>query len=178
VSTFASFKAYAAGIRKWETGQRRRAITLGARSGLRLAHRDAMKRFTSHGIGRAIWGRDVTSSGGARKGSNLPTFIKLEKTRWTARGLEGALKAKGLPALVERGGRTRPHTITSKSDGVIKFSLPSLPGGFGFAPKVKHPGAVVPSRPFMRPALEGHVGLIARKIDERLAASVKASGIG
>lgn len=175
MSTFNSFKAYADQLRRWDQRARRKAITLGARAGLRIAYRDATKRFASRGLGRRIWGRDVTGAGGIRKRSNLGAFVRLQRVKWIPRGLVSAIHLKGLAAMVEMGGRTKPHQIPKRpTRDVLAF----VSGGTTvFARKVQHPGAAVSRDPFARPALESNAGQIAAKIDERLQASLNREGV-
>lgn len=191
-----SFKAYSDKLRAWEK-QRQRAILNGARSGLRLARKDAMRRFAQHGIGRRIWGKEFTGRGGVTKRSNLPTFIKLERLRWFGGKLTSALKAKGIPALVEKGGRTKPHRILPiKSSVAIKsmrrearhaalkltdeqvasglVGVLSAGKGKGFIARyVQHPGSRIAPRPSLYPALRAHERIIVEKIDERLQRSLE-----
>jgi hypothetical protein len=73
---------------------------------------------TECGIGRSIWGKN---------GSGLDSVVTLLKARVSAGSLETGVKVKGLPAMIEGGGRINPHTIRR---------------GFGRGP-IPHPGANV-----------------------------------
>lgn len=64
-------------------------------------------------------------------------------------------------AIQERGGQTRPHTITPATAQVLAFLMPARLGFSGgpksnalvFAKQVNHPGSNIPERSYMRLAL-------------------------
>jgi hypothetical protein len=73
---------------------------------------------TECGIGRSIWGGNA---------SGLNTVVTLIKARVKNGALETGVKVVGIPALIEQGGRIKPHTIRR---------------GFGRGP-IPHPGSAV-----------------------------------
>lgn len=64
-------------------------------------------------------------------------------------------------AIQERGGKTRPHTITPAAADALAFLMPARLGfskgnqssAYAFAKQVNHPGSDIPERSYMRLAL-------------------------
>ncbi len=73
---------------------------------------------TECGIGDSVWGKNA---------SGLNRIVTLIKARVRAGALETGVKVVGLAALIEQGGRIKPHTIRR---------------GFGRGP-MPHPGSTV-----------------------------------
>ena len=97
---------------------------------------------TKSGIGRRIWGKN---------GSGLNKIVTLVKARSAGGLVETGIKLKGLPAIIETGGRIKAHTIRGKP--YLRF--PGKGGeGFTVTKMVKHPGAPVMRHEFAKDALE------------------------
>jgi phage gpG-like protein len=54
-------------------------------------------------------------------------------------------------AIHELGGRTRPHEIRPRRGRALRWLGRD---GMVFARRVRHPGSVIPARPYLRPAIE------------------------
>ena len=83
-------------------------LTKGMYRGLYLICGEIERKFV-HGtsIGRKTWG---PAEARGRK-SNLDTFIRPMRVTLGGGGLRGGIEMRGIPALVEMGGRTKPHAI-------------------------------------------------------------------
>jgi hypothetical protein len=86
---------------------------------------------TQSGIGQTIWGKN---------GSGLDKVVTLIQARVQGTNIETGIKLKGIPVLIEEGGRINPHFIRN---------------GFGRSGnRIPHPGMNVRSHFFARTALD------------------------
>lgn len=141
----------------------RKAVSNGLRRGIRAARADAVATGSRIGILRGIFG---TKPGGLR------ALVKTVRVARNGSVYTAGMQVKGVAAMVEEGGRIKPHTITPKNASVLAFK-----GGAGFARSVQHPGAAVPKRPFIGPALQRGTGRVVDEIDKGLAAAIAEAGL-
>jgi hypothetical protein len=97
---------------------------------------------TQSGIGRSIWGKNA---------SGLNTIVSLIRARMTPEMIETGIKLKGLPKMIEEGGRTKPFQMH--------------PYGNKFAKKVTHPGAPIRAHHFAQTQLLRASPLIVREVE-------------
>jgi hypothetical protein len=150
---------------------------------------DEIKRHFVHGtsIGRRTW---APAEARGRK-SNLDHFIRPMRVTVGPGGVRGGIEMRGLPALVEAGGRTKPHAIfphDSRSTLSRQLSMAQLArwtvrrgrrtivgGGVlrmadgSFCRWVKAHTANIPAHHFAAQIIARHQGLIAEAIERRLA---------
>jgi hypothetical protein len=123
-----------------------------------------VREFTQHGIGRRIFG---WANEGAYK------IITLLPTRVDGDSIVATLRAVGLAALQETGGRIRPHLIKPKRASILAFETRGA-AGFGgdlaFARLVHHPGGALPKHPALLPAAEKVPAIALEDIRRDLAA--------
>lgn len=104
--------------------------------------------FVSHGVGRRIFGN---------AGPSGPTkLVAIDDPIVTADGVRLTVTMKGLVALRERGGHTKPSRrglVVPKRSGVKALHF-AMPNGLGFAMYAHHKGAAVPAHPALIPAME------------------------
>lgn len=128
------------------------------RRGAARVKKDAMADIGSRGIGRRIWGKN---SKGLKK---VLRTGRVEKDG--PGGFAITLTARGIPAMIETGGKIAAHVIKAFRRGPTGKRLLSFrkSGGSGAVPEVQHPGARVPRRPWIQPALDRHVSQTERDI--------------
>lgn len=83
---------------------------------------NARRDIAQHGIGKAIWGRGAND-----EGSNLPKFVF--PTRLLARSgalMEVGVFAKGIPAMMETGAKTKAHAILPRASKLVATRKASL----------------------------------------------------
>lgn len=110
------------------------------------------------GIGRTIWGRD--DSGLDKQGLVRPgrLLIGADKT-WG----QASLKLRGIPSLLEQGGRIKPHTIRS---------------GFGRTGKrMPHPGMTLRPHGYGKRAMDAGETRIREDIDAAVGEMLKRRGL-
>ena len=157
-------KALEAAIGRMRGPAVNRAITASLERRANDARREAVRVFTSASIGKGIFGRNDR---GAWK------IITLGRIQQQGDTISMALKAAGLAALQETGGRIKPHVIKPKRAKVLAFASP---GGFGFggemafAPIVHHPGATVPRHVALVPAAEKIPAQVVEDVRKALVA--------
>lgn len=112
------------------------------REEMKSARKRASDRFKKTSPGRSIFKRSRRA--GPRKPKMTLKTIRIRESR-SVGGLVGGLELLGFLALIETGGRTRPHTIPSKGK-LLRFT----PRGARqeiFATKVEHKGGRVKKAP-------------------------------
>jgi len=90
-------------LRKFDQAKDKPIIN-AIRRALTAAKTDAKGRFRKSGIGRRIWGKNP---------KGLDSFIKRDQVTKEGDVFHGSLRVHGLPGLIEQGGRTQAHDITS-----------------------------------------------------------------
>lgn len=131
----------------------RKPAVKALRRGLTLWKGRAIDTLRSRGIGRAIWG---TKRGGATM------VVKRTRVKDSGGVITAGLHVRGLAALQEAGGRTKPHDITPKIAQRLVFEGRT---GTVVARRVKHPGSIVPAIPFLRPTLDRTLPEIVTEMD-------------
>lgn len=113
----------------------------------------AFSIFARRGLGRvfgngsAVLGKKI-AAGGATKQARV--IIKREPPKKTGEGrYTSGLRLRGFAALVEGGGKTKPHEIKTRSR-ILAYT--GRAGDKRFARSVKHPGSVIPRNPFVEEA--------------------------
>lgn len=97
---------------------------------------------TESGIGRTIWGRHG-------KGAGLDKLVYVGKPFGSEDGITLPVKLKGLPAMIEKGGKTAKHPITPTRGGRLAFpGTKQFAGQLILAKAVNHPGAHIRSHGF------------------------------
>jgi hypothetical protein len=109
------------------------------------------------GIGNAIWGRD--QSGLGKQG-----LVSHGKLIYLGEGKgETALKLRGIPALLEDGGRVREHVIRN---------------GFGRKGKpMRHPGMTLRAHRFGQDAVEKGLAEIQTEVDQAICEMLRRRGL-
>lgn len=138
-----------------------KVLTNALRRTARRVKADAIKDIGSRGIGRRIWGK---------KPSGLKKLLKVERVRFDGAKLTVDLVSKGIPAMIESGGRTAAHDIKAQRRGPKGKRLLSFraAGGAGAVPEVRHPGSNIPQRPWISPAITKNEAQGAREIEAAL----------
>lgn len=128
------------------------AIRAGARRALRrtgtAVQAAAVNLFRQRGVGRSVFGKRV---------SGVRLYIK--RGRFFERpGVIGQpVRAIGLAAIQEVGGRIEDHVIVPKNRKMLAFPVKGafgFGGDLAFAKEVHHPGAQHPKMPYLQRAAE------------------------
>ena len=126
---------------------------------------EAIKLITSKGIGRRVF---------AKTGAKTSARLLLKVKRFTPKRFSGSIVGRGIAALMETGGRLKPHTIQPRNAKLLSWATA---GGAVFARSVKHPGAPVPKNPSIEPALVRAKEMAARDMDKAIASAARALGL-
>jgi len=161
----------------------------------------ASKAIRSKGVGRTLWG------GGGRFKKNVKgsrALLKIGKVERSGGTTSITITAKGFPALMEQGGRTKAHIIESQrtrrlrvaatleqkgrkntaaflrgaeSRGLLAFRTG---GRLAFATRVKHPGSHIPAQPSVGPQIEANVQKVEQElvnaVNDHIAAASRPTG--
>jgi hypothetical protein len=168
-------------------------ISRGIRAGLSYARNVAIKRFSERGLGRTIFGLDR---------SGVRPLVKIMPVRRRGDSWTGGLQVKGLMALQEVGGSTKPHIIRPSKAKVLRFEAgraggnfigPMQPGpqrlsegassfiGPGrpiFAKEVRHPGGKLPAFPVIGDAMATAATFTQKRIDLEVDRHLAELGLG
>lgn len=141
-----------------------RALVRTFRRGLSSGKTRAVAELRKRGITRRIFGEDA---------SGLRKLVKRTRVKAEGGRITGGLEVKGLPALVEHGGKTKAHKIEPKTPGrVLAFEGHSIrrgdflglrAGARVFTRSVDHKGSRIPAQPYMG---EGLAAALHRFEDE------------
>ena len=118
------------------------------------------------GIGQAIWGRDI--SGMEKQG-----LVKQGKLLMWLKSGQTSLLLRGIPGLLEEGGRIKPHII--KHPFGHKEGYATRRGG-GWIAGMRHPGMTLRPHHFGRETLGAGVGKIGIDINTALAEMLRRRG--
>lgn len=143
------------------------AIGKGAKRGLDYAAKLALREVQKTGLGRALIGRYGISgldklAQGALRIKHVRIFISTAKLDHRGNLYYSGLVAKGFSALIETGGKTKPHGIDA-SPGKI---LANVKTREGFGKHVHHPGSRVPREPYLERSVQAAQGRITAEIDK------------
>lgn len=137
----------------------------GIRRATHAWRKKAFGLFSQRGIGK-VFGERTAVLGRKPRGANTKqarVIIKRERVVSKGNGIyETGLLLKGFAALVEAGGRTKPHEIKAAEGGVLAWQGPS---GTLFARRVKHPGSQIPRNPFVEDAGRQSEGEFKRQME-------------
>lgn len=114
---------------------------------------------TASGIGRSIWGRNA--SGLAKQ-----KLVSIIEPRSRGEDIETGLKFKGLPRLIEEGGRIKPHPI--KANRARRLVFEGRSGRLVSIQQVRHPGMTVRSHGFGAAAIRQNEGAIAEDVNRSI----------
>lgn len=122
-------------------------------NGVRRAQRawrvKAFTLFSQRGLGK-VFGESAVLGNERQRAKQAKVIVKRERVRALGGGVYVAgLLLRGFAALVEGGGRTKPHEIKAPEGSVLHFQGAE---GDVFARSVKHPGGTVPRNPFVSDA--------------------------
>jgi hypothetical protein len=128
------------------------------RRGARRVREESIKDISRKGLGRRIWGKKPK---GLRK---QVVAGKVEKA--SPAGFSVEITVKGLPGMMELGGRTEAHDIKARKAGPKGKRLLSFraSGGEGAVAEVRHPGSNIHKDPSVEPNLAKHSPQIERDI--------------
>jgi hypothetical protein len=152
------------GVREGEAQLRKfarmldRPIINALRRGLtRVATATKNEIRTRSGIGRSIW---------AKKASTLSKQVYRMKVTKRGEDLETGIKLKGIPALIEEGGRIAAHSIRPKSRPFLAFQAS---GRWIFTRKpVQHPGSMVHRHGFAKAAMDREAPAIVEEMNRQI----------
>jgi hypothetical protein len=117
------------------------------------------------GIGRTIWGRD--QSGLEKQG-----LVKQGKLLIDPQWGRTSLLLRGIPALLEDGGRIKPHIINNPfgRKGVM-YNRRYISGG------MRHPGMTLRAHGFGRDSMDKGMDPIQREVDEAIGEMLRRNGL-
>lgn len=150
---------WAAAVRRTQQQAKDKPFLDAVRRGLKPGREFALQELRGTRLGQAIFGNRKK----AAKGMVRQNLIGSSARRRSETVFEGSLRAKGLAALIEKGGKTKPHKIKAWRGKFLVFKATGRSGGFlglrkrsGLiaVPAVNHPGAPVPREPFLRRSME------------------------
>jgi hypothetical protein len=113
-----------------------RAQKNGARRGLRAGRKLILAELPKRGVLRSIFGK---------KKSGLNVLVKVNQVRPRGDGFASSIELRGLAALQETGGHTKPHDIGPLRKKALRFNAGGV-SHFSREP-VHHPGSRVPAAP-------------------------------
>ena len=146
--------------------QMRTAIVVPFRQSLKEGRKRIIESFKERGIGRGLWsGRGKLGKGGKR----MKPVVKTERVRFSRsnQGFVGGIRARGIAAIIERGGKLDAHEIKPNRKKFLRFQTPT---GFAFAEKVHNPGSRIPKRPVIQKGLDKVSEVMRPRIDASLQA--------
>jgi hypothetical protein len=131
----------------------KKVISNGMRRGLRVGKKVALKTLRGSGVGRALW---------IKRGSGVaPVKVSYPNVRQSRNTYTSALQEKGMAALIEKGGRTRPHREKR----------------WGRPETMLHPGSIVPSNPHLEAAAAAAASAIPGEIETGFAQALQKLGL-
>jgi hypothetical protein len=135
----------------------KRAIKNPLQRGARKSATEARKQIPSSGIGRTIWGKNPS-------GLTKQKLVTAIEPRGGGESVDGTLtgdavvtgvKLRGIPRLLEDGGRIKPHTIKPRGGAVGRARLAFMGSrGLVMPRSVRHPGAPVRAHGFAAATLQ------------------------
>jgi len=159
-------------FRLFDDKLQRKVIGNAIRRGVRAAAAAALKRVRERGLGRALW----TNRNSKRKGisGTPPLIVRASRVKRSGPTWSAGITAHGVAALIQTGGRIKPHKITAKLAKRLVFKL----GDRWIATKsVRHPGASVQAQPFLEQAAREAESTVAKAGQEGIAAALREAGI-
>lgn len=157
-----SLKQAVAAMRKFQRDLHK-PITQAVNRELAQGRDEAVAAVMSRTLGRKLWGSDQSGLLKFAKRSKSGSAVVMERARYSAsRGtIVGGLRTKGIPAMLDAGGRIAAHKIKARPGGKLVFDViaRSFFGGGGkrivAVGLVNHPGGRVRGSQFLKRALDG-----------------------
>jgi len=116
------------------------------------------------GIGRTIWGKNA--SGLTKQG-----LVSIIRPRVSGDSIETGLSFRGIPKLIEEGGRIKAHRIKGKTArGFLAFEGRK---GLILTKSVQHPGSTVRAHGFGGSALRRNERMIADDVNAAIRKAVE-----
>jgi hypothetical protein len=131
-----------------------RAQENGMKRGLRRARKIALGELPRRGVLRRIF---------QKKPKGLGVLITLHRVRFHGTSVIGALQLKGLAAIQEVGGRTKPHVIKPSLKKALRFEGSS--GTHFQRVGVRHPGSKMPAIPVLPGVMAEAAPVIMKEIE-------------
>ena len=134
-----------------------RAVKNSLTRTLRRTATTVRKDIQRSGIGRTIWGKKIS-------GMVKQKLVTIIQPHASGESIETGLRFRGIPRLIEEGGRMKAHPIGSRkgADGVIVFKGRT---GWVVTKGVKHPGSMVRAHGFGGSALRRDERLFADDVN-------------
>lgn len=131
------------------------SLTRTTRRGATAVKRDVR----ASGIGRRIWGKDPS-------GLTKQKLVAAISPRVRGDAIEAGLRFKGIPKLIEEGGRIKQHKIIGKTKrGLLVFEGHR---GTVFARGVRHPGGPVRQHGFGAAWLRQNESMISEDVNQSI----------
>jgi hypothetical protein len=199
-SEYAWIEASRGAIRRALGKGRRKAVDelKKARIGRMVERRGLVQLDLAKAKNRAAKGTYSRQDLSAIRKSQIPLVVKVskiaERNDWSTgrRSIATGLETMGFAALIERGGRTKPHAIqpirlegysrradiraaqTAKSTARLTFPI----GGRWVSPKVvRHPGSAVPRNPFIETGAHEAERVLGDELESGLEAAAAKAGL-
>lgn len=164
ISVKHSLNSVATALRRIEA-ETDRTVTRAARRPLRDARKAAVDEFKRKGITRSVFGHDPNPKGLEQL---VRAWAKARRGYYVV-----GLTAGGLASLVDRGGKTKAHTIAPRH----KTRLMLKPSDRFVSGAVKHPGSRIPADPTTEPLLKRTLPKIETEIEKDLQALIRGEGL-
>lgn len=155
----------AAALGNWERAMK---LTIQAtlRDGLARVRDEAIGILRATDMGRRLWsrgrGRD-TNAGGFK--TTVRSMLKVETVKAAGERYVTGIEIKGMPGLMETGGRTAAHPITAREPGArLKFQVG---GRWRSVMKVMHKGSNIPKTAAVATALDRNEEQIGRDLQAK-----------
>lgn len=146
------------------------AVRSGMRDRSKVRGKKIREDFKKTRLGRALWG---TRRGRRRKYRKPPLSIRKRGPRKRrSGGFIVQWNLKGTTAILEKGGRFKPHRIVPVAAKRLVWN-----DGAAAAASVRHPGAKVRRDPVLRPNLVDERPEIQKAIDAELVRRVRLAGL-
>lgn len=148
----------------------KRVIVNSIKRGMTVGRKDALAKLRASGVGRAL-----TLQRKKRGPTNVPPLIvTVGKVRQNGTEYTSSLQEKGMAALIEKGGHTKPHRITAKASKLLRFGSGAR---WSFAKVVSHPGSIVPRNAHLEHAAKVAGEAVPGQIDAGFTAAVQKAGL-
>ncbi len=149
---------------RFATSIRNKLLRDAFREEMKKARKDIVEGYKKTAIGSRIFK--------ARGGPRL--LVKTLRSRVQGSGAyEGGISVRGMAALIEEGGKTKPHPIRPKKRTLLKFDVGA---GTAFARRVEHPGSRVPKFPVALNRFRALASTVPQSVERALRATAAEHG--
>lgn len=160
----------------------KRALKNSLQRGARRSATETRKQVAAQsGIGRTIWGKN-------QSGLTKQKLVTAIEPRGGGEAVEGSLsgdavvtgvRLRGIPKLVEEGGRTKAHTIKPRGGAVGRERLAFVTGGKLVRPRsVRHPGSPIRPHGFAAATLQRNAPGIVADVNRSVQNAVAEAFLG